>query len=72
MAVRCPFCASEDTQVKDSRPAEDNQAIAGVVCVAVVVAVPPLERVQLRELTVVKTDGETQPFDREKLTAAFR
>ena len=66
--MRCPFCTSEDTQVKDSRPAEDNMAIRRRRCCPECGArFTTFERVQLRELTVVKKSGRRVPFDRDKL-----
>ena len=66
--MRCPFCANPDTQVKDSRPAEDNQAIRRRrFCPACGGRFTTFERVQLRDLMVVKSDGKRQLFDRDKL-----
>ena len=66
--MRCPFCGNEDTQVKDSRPAEDSSAIRRRrFCPACGSRFTTFERVQLRELTVVKKTGPRVPFDREKL-----
>ncbi|MEO1206629.1 MAG: transcriptional regulator NrdR [Pseudomonadota bacterium] len=66
--MRCPYCASEATQVKDSRPAEDNTAIRRRrVCPDCSARFTTHERVQLRELTVVKRSGRKVPFDRDKL-----
>ena len=66
--MRCPNCGSLDTQVKDSRPTEDNSAIRRRrSCPACGSRFTTFERVQLRELTVVKKDGQRMPFDREKL-----
>ena len=66
--MRCPFCAHDDSQVKDSRPAEDGSAIRRRrQCEACGARFTTFERVQLRELTVVKRDGKREPFDREKL-----
>ena len=71
--MRCPFCQSEDTQVKDSRPAEDGSAIRRRrSCNACGARFTTFERVQLRELTVVKSDGRRVPFDREKLARSIR
>ena len=71
--MRCPFCGNEDTQVKDSRPTEDNAAIRRRrVCGNCGARFTTFERVQLRELTVVKSDGEREPFDREKLMRSMR
>ena len=66
--MRCPFCTSEDTQVKDSRPAEDNMAIRRRrYCPECGARFTTFERVQLRELTVVKKSGRRVQFDRDKL-----
>lgn len=66
--MRCPFCAHDDSQVKDSRPTEDGNAIRRrrqcEVCGA---RFTTFERVQLRELTIVKSEGRREPFEREKL-----
>ena len=69
--MRCPFCGQDDTQVKDSRPADDGGAIRRRrSCPHCHQRFTTIERVQLRELTVVKTDGRRVPFDRDKLEAA--
>jgi transcriptional repressor NrdR len=66
--MRCPFCVHEDTQVKDSRPTDDNAAIRRRrVCSACGARFTTFERVQLRELTVLKSNGDREPFEREKL-----
>lgn len=66
--MRCPYCGGEDTQVKDSRPSEDNTAIRRRrVCVTCGGRFTTFERVQLRELTVLKRSGRRVPFDRDKL-----
>lgn len=66
--MRCPFCQADDTQVKDSRPTEDNSAIRRRrYCPACNSRFTTFERVQLRELTVVKGSGKREPFDRDKL-----
>lgn len=71
--MRCPFCGVEDTQVKDSRPAEDGAAIRRRrACAACGARFTTFERVQLREITVLKTDGRRVPFDREKLARSIR
>ncbi|MCK8783852.1 transcriptional regulator NrdR [Roseomonas sp. NAR14] len=71
--MRCPFCGTEDTQVKDSRPAEDGAAIRRRrSCPACQARFTTFERVQLRELTVLKTDGRRMPFEREKLARSIR
>jgi len=64
----CPFCGSNDTQVKDSRPCEDGAAIRRRrLCSACDARFTTFERVQLRELIVVKRNGKKSPFDRDKL-----
>ena len=69
--MRCPFCAHEDSQVKDSRPSEDGAAIRRRrQCEACGARFTTFERVQLRDLTVVKKDGKREPFDRAKLARA--
>ena len=66
--MRCPFCAHEDSQVKDSRPTEDGAAIRRRrQCEACAARFTTFERIQLRDLIVLKSDGEREPFDREKL-----
>jgi transcriptional repressor NrdR len=66
--MRCPFCGSSNTQVKDSRPTEDNTSIRRRrVCLDCSGRFTTFERVQLRELTVVKKSGRRVPFDRDKL-----
>ena len=71
--MRCPFCGSEDTQVKDRRPADDGTSIRRRrVCNGCGERFTTFERVQLRELTVVKTDGRRVPFDRDKLGRSIR
>ena len=66
--MRCPFCQHEDTQVKDSRPTEDNTAIRRRrPCDSCGGRFTTFERVQLREVTVIKSDGKRQAFDRGKL-----
>ena len=66
--MRCPFCGFEETQVKDSRPSEDNSAIRRRrFCTACGSRFTTFERVQLRELTVIKKDKSRTPFDRDKL-----
>lgn len=66
--MRCPYCAGEDTQVKDSRPTEDGAAIRRRrVCSSCGGRFTTFERVQLRELTVIKRSGRRVPFDRDKL-----
>ncbi|WP_057882773.1 transcriptional regulator NrdR [Tsuneonella troitsensis] len=66
--MRCPFCAHEDSQVKDSRPAEDGSAIRRRrQCDGCGARFTTFERVQLREVTVIKSDGKGQSFNRSKL-----
>ena len=66
--MRCPFCAHDDSQVKDSRPTEDNAAIRRRrQCSQCGARFTTFERVQLREVTVVKSDGKREGFDRAKL-----
>jgi transcriptional repressor NrdR len=66
--MRCPFCGNEDTQVKDSRSAEDGSSIRRRrQCTACGGRFTTFERVQLRELVVVKSSGRKVPFDRDKL-----
>src|SRR5260221_54149 len=66
--MRCPYCGNNDTQVKDSRPSEDNTAIRRRrVCPDCGGRFTTFERVQLRELTVLKKNGRRVPFDRDKL-----
>jgi len=66
--MRCPFCGHDDTQVKDSRPTEDNSAIRRRrFCPACGSRFTTFERVQLRELVVVKKNGQRTPFDRDKV-----
>ncbi len=69
--MRCPFCAHDDSQVKDSRPAEDGNAIRRRrLCNGCGARFTTFERVQLRELTVIKKNGKRAPFDRDKLLAS--
>ena len=66
--MRCPFCAHDDSQVKDSRPTEDNAAIRRRrQCESCGARFTTFERVQLREVTVVKSAERREPFDRRKL-----
>lgn len=70
--MRCPFCGHEDTQVKDSRPTEDNAAIRRRrYCPKCQSRFTTFERVQLRDLVVVKKNGKRSPFDRDKLTRSI-
>jgi transcriptional repressor NrdR len=71
--MRCPFCGNTDTQVKDSRPAEDHGAIRRRrFCPACGGRFTTYERVQLRDLVVVKSNGRREAFDREKLERSVR
>ncbi len=66
--MKCPYCGDDDTQVKDSRPTEDNTAIRRRrYCAACGSRFTTFERIQLRELTVVKKNARRVPFDRDKL-----
>ena len=71
--MRCPFCGEPDTQVKDSRPTEDNSAIRRRrFCPACTSRFTTFERVQLRELMVVKKNGQRTSFDRDKLARSIQ
>ncbi|MFC0191244.1 transcriptional regulator NrdR [Aureimonas pseudogalii] len=71
--MRCPFCGSQDSQVKDSRPAEDGGAIRRRrVCPDCNGRFTTFERVQLRELSVVKKSGRKVPFERDKLARSVQ
>ncbi len=71
--MRCPFCGHDDTQVKDSRPNEDGASIRRRrSCPGCGQRFTTIERVQLRELAVLKNDGRRVPFDRDKLTRSIR
>ncbi len=66
--MRCPYCAHEDSQVKDSRPTEDGAAIRRRrECEGCAARFTTFERIQLREVTVVKSEGRRELFDRDKL-----
>ncbi|MFL2661078.1 MAG: transcriptional regulator NrdR [Alphaproteobacteria bacterium] len=70
--MRCPFCGHEETQVKDSRPSEDNSSIRRRrQCPACAARFTTFERVQLRELMVIKKDDSRTIFDREKLVRSI-
>ena len=70
--MRCPFCSYVDTQVKDSRPTEDNAVIRRRrSCTQCGARFTTFERVQLRDLTVIKRDGKRVVFDRDKLTRSI-
>jgi transcriptional repressor NrdR len=71
--MRCPFCGNDDTQVKDSRPTDDNAAIRRRrQCPNCGARFTTFERVQLRELTVVKSHGQREPFDRDKIVRSMQ
>jgi transcriptional repressor NrdR len=71
--MRCPFCGHEDTHVKDSRPTEDNTAIRRRrACPDCGARWTTFERVHLRDLMVVKKNGQRVPFDRDKLESSMR
>ena len=71
--MRCPFCGNADTQVKDSRPAEDHVAIRRRrFCPACAGRFTTYERVQLRDLVVVKKTGRREDFDRDKLARSIK
>src|SRR5229473_2517436 len=70
--MRCPFCGADDTQVKDSRPTDDRGAIRRRrFCGSCAARFTTFERVQLRELTVLKKNNQREPFDREKLARSI-
>ena len=70
--MRCPFCGNDDTQVKDSRPTDDGASIRRRrQCPACAGRFTTFERVQLRELTLVKKSGKREPFDRDKLARSI-
>ena len=70
--MRCPFCGHDETQVKDSRPSEDGAAIRRRrLCPACEGRFTTFERVQLRELTIMKRSGRRTPFDRDKLARSL-
>lgn len=70
--MRCPTCSSLDTQVKDSRPTEDSSAIRRRrLCLSCGFRFTTFERVQLRELVVIKRNGRRAPFDRDKLARSI-
>lgn len=71
--MRCPFCGHEETQVKDSRPTEDNSAIRRRrACPNCEERFTTFERVQLRELTVLKSGDRKQPFDSDKIVKSMQ
>ena len=70
--MRCPFCGNDDTQVKDSRPTEDGSAIRRRrQCPACGGRFTTFERVQLRDLVIVKKSGKREPFERDKLARSI-
>jgi transcriptional repressor NrdR len=70
--MRCPFCGTDDTQVKDSRPTEESAAIRRRrACTGCGARFTTFERVQLRELTVIKSNGKREPLDRDKLARSM-
>ncbi len=71
--MRCPFCGNRDTQVKDSRPAEDHVAIRRRrFCQSCAGRFTTYERVQLRDLVVIKSNGRREAFERDKLERSIR
>jgi len=71
--MRCPFCGNEETQVKDSRPTEDHAAIRRRrSCPDCEQRFTTFERIQLREMTVLKSGGRSQPFDRDKIIKSMQ
>lgn len=71
--MRCPFCGHGDTQVKDSRPTEENATIRRRrFCPSCGSRFTTFERVQLRELSVIKKDGSKTPFDRDKVLRSLK
>ncbi|MBS1000082.1 transcriptional repressor NrdR [Acetobacter persici] len=71
--MRCPFCGNPDSQVKDTRPNEEGSAIRRRrACLSCGQRFTTVERVQLRDLIVVKADGRRAPFEREKITRSIR
>ena len=66
--MRCPFCSNKDSQVKDSRPTEDNTAIRRRrICDQCGSRFTTFERIQLRDLVVIKSNGQKEIFDRDKM-----
>lgn len=71
--MRCPFCGNTETQVKDSRPAEDHAAIRRRrLCPSCAGRFTTYERVQLRDLVIIKKNGKREDFDRDKLARSIR
>ena len=70
--MRCPFCSNEDTQVKDSRPTEDNTSIRRRrICDQCGSRFTTFERIQLRDLIIIKSNGQKENFDRDKMFRAL-
>ena len=70
--MRCPFCSEEDTQVKDSRASEDGSSIRRRrLCTNCGSRFTTFERIQLRDLVVIKRNGKKNPFDRDKLSKSL-
>lgn len=70
--MKCPFCSSDETQVKDSRPTEDNTAIRRRrACISCGMRFTTFERIQLREIMVIKSNRKREPLDRDKLTRSM-
>jgi transcriptional repressor NrdR len=70
--MRCPFCSSEKSEVRDSRPTDDHSAIRRRrVCAGCGARFTTFERIQLRDMAVIKSDGKMQPFDREKIARSM-
>lgn len=71
--MRCPYCGHDDSQVKDSRPTEDGAAIRRRrQCEACAARFTTFERIQLREILVHKSEGSSEPFDRDKLARSIQ
>ncbi|HEY8191793.1 MAG TPA: transcriptional regulator NrdR [Alphaproteobacteria bacterium] len=71
--MRCPFCSHEDTQVKDSRPSDESASIRRRrECTECGARFTTFERVQLREMTVLKSGGRKQPFERDKIIRSMQ
>ena len=71
--MRCPFCGNDETNVKDSRPSDDHTSIRRRrICPDCEQRFTTFERVQLREMTVVKSGGRKQPFDRDKIIKSMQ
>ena len=71
--MRCPYCGHDDSQVKDSRPTEDGAAIRRRrQCEGCAARFTTFERIQLREIAVVKSGGASEPFDRDKLARSIQ